>query len=293
MIKKPLISIGLPVFNGELFLSKTITSIIKQNFLDFELIISNNASTDKTSGICKKFLSSDTRIKYFDHLKSIGMLNNYRFVLEKAKGKYFMWIAADDLLSDKEYLSKMIKKFNEDIDYVFPDVSIIDSEDKIKRTKVMLPFLNAKTKFDFALASIKNNSQIMYSLFRTSNIKTDYHLLERFKNFSCYGEGYFVHVTAVERKGIFVKEACKLYRRHSKNQSTSVLPFSRIYCYIKYAITSLKYFYENKYFSKSQKLKLIIKMLSRQLPYLFRLTLSMIAKKFPKLNKLRLNLFNK
>jgi len=292
-IGNPKISIGIPIYNGEKFLTSTIESILKQTFVDFEIIISNNASTDKTSDICKKFTSIDSRIKYFNQSKNIGMLNNYSFVLEKAKGKYFMWIAADDLLSGKDYLSKMLKKFNDNIDYAFPEVNIIDDKDNVIHAKLMLPFHNAKTRFDFALASIKNNSQIFYGLFKTSIIRDDYYLLEMFKNLDCYGEGYFVHVISVERKGVCVQDACKLYRRHTNMQSTSVPAYLRVYYFVKYAVASLNYFYQNKYFSRYQKFEIIIRMLVRILPYFIRLMISMIAQKFPKINKLRRKFFIK
>jgi len=91
-----MITIGIPVYNSEKFLSEKISSILNQGYNDFELIISDNGSTDSTKEICEKFASKDKRIKFFFHEKNSGPHWNFNFILEKAKGKYFMWTSVDD-----------------------------------------------------------------------------------------------------------------------------------------------------------------------------------------------------
>ncbi len=93
----PELTIGIPVFNGEKFLHKKITSILQLGYENFELIISDNASNDKTKEICQSFLE-DKRIKYFYHEKNMGAVKNFEFILKKTTGKYFMWSAVDDLI---------------------------------------------------------------------------------------------------------------------------------------------------------------------------------------------------
>lgn len=100
-VKNPKISIGLPIYNGEKFLRKRIENLLSQTFTDFELIISDNASTDNSINICKEYMKKDSRIKLYEQDHNIGQFNNYNFVLEKSSGKYFAWIAADDLLLPK------------------------------------------------------------------------------------------------------------------------------------------------------------------------------------------------
>lgn len=102
------ISIGLPVHNGELFIKKTIDSILSQTHSNFELIISDNASTDKTSQICQEYLKTDNRITYFRQPENIGPHRNYYFLLNKAKYEYFIWVAADDFL-DSNYLEANLR----------------------------------------------------------------------------------------------------------------------------------------------------------------------------------------
>ncbi|QXE21917.1 glycosyl transferase family 2 [Richelia sinica FACHB-800] len=91
------LSIGLPVYNGERFLAQALDSLLSQTFTDFELIISDNASTDRTADICQEYAQKDQRIRYFRNATNIGCACNFNRVLQLAKGEYFKWAAYDDL----------------------------------------------------------------------------------------------------------------------------------------------------------------------------------------------------
>lgn len=91
-----LVSIGIPVYNGELYIKNAINSVLTQSFRNFELIISDNASTDSTEEICKEFAKNDSRIKYVRQGINQGADFNFNFVLSEAKSKYFVWLGADD-----------------------------------------------------------------------------------------------------------------------------------------------------------------------------------------------------
>lgn len=97
--KIPKVSIGLPVFNGALFLENTLNQICTQTFIDFELIISDNCSTDNTEEICRKYELLDYRIRYVKQPINKGPVANFNFVLDKAVGDYFMFAAYDDCRS--------------------------------------------------------------------------------------------------------------------------------------------------------------------------------------------------
>lgn len=92
----PKVSIGLPVYNGERTIVRAIECLLAQSFCDFELIIADNASTDRTGDICRRFADIDSRIRYIRHPENLGMTNNFIFVLEQSVGEYFMWAATDD-----------------------------------------------------------------------------------------------------------------------------------------------------------------------------------------------------
>jgi glycosyltransferase involved in cell wall biosynthesis len=94
--EKPMVSIGIPVYNGEKFLAEKISSLLNLGYNNFELIISDNGSTDSTKKICEGFTSKDDRIRFFSQEKNLGPNWNFDFILKKAKGEYFMWTAVDD-----------------------------------------------------------------------------------------------------------------------------------------------------------------------------------------------------
>jgi len=98
-IPLPLVSIGIPAYNADSTISACIESALGQSFRDIEIIISDNASSDRTSEICLEFQERDSRIKYFRQVENIGSLANFNFVLEESRGEFFRWLAADDILS--------------------------------------------------------------------------------------------------------------------------------------------------------------------------------------------------
>jgi glycosyltransferase involved in cell wall biosynthesis len=91
------LSIGLPVYNGEDYLAESLEALLGQTFEDFELIISDNASTDGTPDICHRYANQDSRIRYIRQPQNIGLSPNHNFVVNEARGELFKWAAADDL----------------------------------------------------------------------------------------------------------------------------------------------------------------------------------------------------
>jgi glycosyltransferase involved in cell wall biosynthesis len=95
----PRLSLSLPVYNGENFISLAIQSILDQDFDDFELIITDNASTDRTAEICQAFAAREKRIRYFLNDRNLGAGPNFNRGLHLASGEFFKWCACDDYLS--------------------------------------------------------------------------------------------------------------------------------------------------------------------------------------------------
>lgn len=109
----PKVSIGLPVYNGEKYIREALDSLLFQTFADFELIISDNASTDETEAICREYVEKDSRIRYMRQPGNCGALANFQFVLREAKGEYFMFASHDDIW-DKYWISKLVDKLQRD-----------------------------------------------------------------------------------------------------------------------------------------------------------------------------------
>lgn len=94
----PLVTIGLPVYNGANFIEECIGSIFTQTLTDFELIISDNGSDDATQAICEAYAKKEPRIRYFRAECNQGAAWNYNKVFTLARGKYFKWAAHDDVI---------------------------------------------------------------------------------------------------------------------------------------------------------------------------------------------------
>lgn len=92
----PLITVALPVYNGERFLERSLRCMLGQDFEDFELLISDNGSTDATGEICRAFAAADHRVTYLPSDRNRGLAWNWNRPVPLARGHFFKWVAADD-----------------------------------------------------------------------------------------------------------------------------------------------------------------------------------------------------
>jgi glycosyltransferase involved in cell wall biosynthesis len=105
---KPLISLGVPVFNGEDYLQEALDSLLAQSYTNLEINICDNASSDRTEEICRLYCAKDRRIHYHRNSRNLGLLPNWRRTLDLASGDYFMWAAHDDYWSSN-YLETLLE----------------------------------------------------------------------------------------------------------------------------------------------------------------------------------------
>lgn len=126
------VTIGLPVCNGQRHVGEAIESILAQTFGDFELIISDNASTDMTEEICRKYAAYDDRISYHRNDKNLGAAYNFNHLCEIARGSYFKWAAHDDLLVP-EFLERCVEALDTNPEAVlcYTGVHGIDAEGRL------------------------------------------------------------------------------------------------------------------------------------------------------------------
>jgi glycosyltransferase involved in cell wall biosynthesis len=104
----PLVSIGLPVFNGERFLARSIESVLNQTYKNLELIISDNASTDGTAEIWTRYAAADPRIVGVTNDRNIGAAPNFNRAFSLATGRYFKWTTYDDWL-EPTYIERCVE----------------------------------------------------------------------------------------------------------------------------------------------------------------------------------------
>ena len=108
----PRLSVGLPVYNGEDLLPEAIEAILGQSYKDFELIISDNASTDGTAEICRRYSAEDSRLRYIRQPRNIGMIANHNFLIGVARGEFFKWASHDDLYA-RDFLQRCVDALDE------------------------------------------------------------------------------------------------------------------------------------------------------------------------------------
>jgi glycosyltransferase involved in cell wall biosynthesis len=121
MSAAPRLTVGLPVYNGENYLAEALEALLGQTYTDFELIISDNASTDGTGDIGRRYSRQDSRVRYYRQPENIGLAPNHNFVAFQARGELFKWASNDDLYA-RDLLERCVGELDE-----HPDVVLVHS----------------------------------------------------------------------------------------------------------------------------------------------------------------------
>ena len=123
------VSIGLPVYNGERYLVQAIDSLLAQDYEDFELIISDNASLDSTQEICLNYAAADSRVRYYRQETNIGAAKNFNLVLGLSTAPYFKWASHDDWCAP-ELLTRCVEVLDREPDSVLccPRLVVVDED---------------------------------------------------------------------------------------------------------------------------------------------------------------------
>ncbi|MPY93957.1 MAG: glycosyltransferase [Acidimicrobiia bacterium] len=129
----PRVSVGLPVHDGEKYLEDALESLLAQDFDDFEVVISDNASQDGTEEICRAFASRDARVSYHRQVANLGAAANYNATFLESRGEFFCWLAHDDV-RHPSFLSACVEAFDsaaENVVLVQPRAYFIDSTGQV------------------------------------------------------------------------------------------------------------------------------------------------------------------
>ena len=221
--KKPLVSIGMPVYNGENYIQNAIESVLTQTYENLELIIFDNASTDNTTEICKEYVTGDNRVKYYRNKINLGAGPNYDNCFYKSSGKYFKWIAHDDMI-ETSYLEKTVAALENNPAAVlcFTDVLRIDKHNNvIGHCKFNYPGIfspNQSSRFSAMLKYYAYN-ECFFSLYRKG-------VLEDSVLHGNYMNSDLVLVAEVALRGNFIKIAEPLFlnREHEERFVRTVYP---------------------------------------------------------------------
>ena len=173
---RPRVTIGLPVRNGVETIERCVASLLAQSFTDFEIIVSDNASTDQTRELVEGLARSDDRIRLVSHPENVGVMENFRHVLSLAQTPYFMWAAADDSWAPS-FLDRLVHELdaNPDADLAMPGVKRVWSTgrtDVIRWAGAADPGRMSPYRLAAEVAAGKPYHLYIYGLHRTGAIRS-------------------------------------------------------------------------------------------------------------------------
>ena len=207
--------IGMPAYNGERFIKEAIDSLRGQSYVDWVMLISDDASTDKTRAICEEYAKKDQRITYYRQEKNIGMFPNFKFVLDSARGDYFMWASHDDLW-EKDFLKVCVENIkNKKVDVATTVVADIDSYGRNLRELTELTKFSGKPSIKqvarYVLQpEILGKCNLMYSVFRTSVIKKVWEIYPQRKE---WGSDYHFSLTIISHFSVYIDKRILFRKR--------------------------------------------------------------------------------
>jgi GT2 family glycosyltransferase len=166
---KPLISIGMPVYNGEASICQALDSLLTQSYPHVEVLISDNASDDNTGAICREYAARDQRVRYYRNGVNLGATQNFWKVYQLSAGDYFMWAAADDVrpkTAVEDCLAALLRNRTAVMAHGPVLIKANGREELIERTnEVCLSHLKTRQRITAFTKGIKHNG-IIYGLHR-------------------------------------------------------------------------------------------------------------------------------
>jgi cellulose synthase/poly-beta-1,6-N-acetylglucosamine synthase-like glycosyltransferase len=168
----PLVTIAVPVFNGERTLCAAVESILAQTYGNLEVILCDNASTDRTEQLCRKYASYDTRVRYHRNVENIGQTRNFRRALELSTGEYFTWTCADDVrpACAVEHLAKALREHPASVMAHGPVIAKGNNFEVHVSNRMNLLSSSAANRIRTFTKNIRHNSMI-HGLYRRNALK--------------------------------------------------------------------------------------------------------------------------
>jgi glycosyltransferase involved in cell wall biosynthesis len=221
---RPKVSIAVPVFNGDNYVAEALESVLAQIYRNFEVIISDNGSTDRTEEICRGYAERDPRVHYYRSDVNRGVYWNFRRALEPAQGDYFMWLAHDDKLAP-EFLGQCVTALDRNPNAVLSYPKAIDIDERGKYLVYKEQNLNAGTARAHErfreLIRMDHNCEAIFGLMRME-------VLKKIRVFGGFADADRVMLAELALYGCFsqVPEFLFLHREHPL-RTTNVYPLSR------------------------------------------------------------------
>lgn len=220
MSRRPRITIGMAMYNGERYLAESIESILAQTYTNWEIIISDNASEDATEQLCRDYARKDQRIRYYRNHKNIGAGPNHVRVCDMARTEFFKWHSCDDVCAPT-FLQKCIDILDADKAVVLchPLTKLIDSESRVTgeyKRRQATHSKNAPERFR-QMVWYDHMCYQIYGVIRTESIR-------KCGGMGCYVHGDGVLLSRLALLGRFheIPEFLFLNRRHDRQSAATV-----------------------------------------------------------------------
>lgn len=238
--RDPTVSVGVPVYNGAASLRATLDALLQQTYADFEIIVSDNASTDGTAPICAEYATRDNRVRYIRQPENIGPERNFKFVIDAARGRYFMWSACDDVRSH-DFLEENVRFLEANPGFV-ASTSPNCFEGQESNPQAHINFAiegDIAQRFDAFFDNCWVSHGIFYSLMRTDVLKGFDGLGRAFYGFDWAVDLYLASRGMIHRtqKGLMASSAKGLsnqatpWRRYRAPIVGWLLPFGHVSAY--------------------------------------------------------------
>jgi glycosyltransferase involved in cell wall biosynthesis len=222
MNEQPLVSIGIPTFNRPKGLRKTLIGITRQTYKNLEVIVSDNCSPgDEVNILMKELCSGDSRITFYRQTKNLGPTHNFKFVLEKAAGDYFMWAADDDKWLGDDFLSNLMTYAPLNI-LTFPDAVV--NGGAFNLSFPLQIYENCESQFDYCKAFCSTGSG--YPFYGIYNLPLFNRFGLRFQfdtDMQYYNEGTFLHKLFLAGPVKYVKDSKIEFSDNSNRPFSEVL----------------------------------------------------------------------
>lgn len=217
----PLVSVGVPTYNRPDGLRMALQCLISQTYPNLEIIVSDNCSTGvEVEQLMHEVMMSETRIRYFRQNRNIGGIANFEFVLKEATGKYFIWVADDDLC-ESGFIEELVDCMKKHPDLVLCtcDVQAIDENDNPLETNrlesIRLSENWERARRLFFRYPTSNIFFCIYGLYKTEILRRcNIQAIVSWRGFATYGEVPFLAQIALLGRVAAIPEVLKIYRRH-------------------------------------------------------------------------------
>jgi glycosyltransferase involved in cell wall biosynthesis len=233
--KLPKVSIGMPVYNGEKFIQRALDSLLAQTFKDFELIICDNASTDRTRRICLEYSEKDERIRYYRNDINIQPIQNFNRVLGHASGEYFMWAAHDDRWAPS-FIESLVQALDSDPESVLAFCRFVNIDDEGRQTQTFnenWAEVFSRSKFwQFAFMTLSDELRTqkanhIYGLMRR-NVLLEYGGMVHFPNIDYSGEDILTLLRLLVKWDFVIVDQILFYyraRSHTTHQGEPLVGY--------------------------------------------------------------------